>query len=84
MPDRMSGANEPLADYPDSRRHLAPAVYDNGFRPHGQDGRYIERHGWPQQEVRGMPDQVSGAYVPKADYPTRAFDGGALAAAAVP
>jgi hypothetical protein len=65
-------------------RHLAPAVYDNGFRPHGQDGRYIERHGWPQQEVRGMPDQMSGAYVPKADYPTRAFDGGALAAAAVP
>jgi hypothetical protein len=31
-----------------------------------------------------VPDQMSGAYVPKADYPTRAFDGGALAAAAVP
>ena len=70
---------------PGGGRHEAPAVYDNGFRPRGHDGRYNERHGWPQQEVRGVPDRmVSGAYVPKADYPTRAFDGGALAEAAVP
>jgi hypothetical protein len=65
----MSGAYKPVADCPDSRRHLAPAVYDNGFRPHDHDGQYNERHGWPQQEVRGVPDRMSGAYKPVADDP---------------